>query len=55
MLLRGSHDERRRDGGGIKILALVLIVAGLLGVMYGKVQLHQGDPRRQTGPRSICL
>ena len=37
MLLRGRFLGREGDEmSGIRILAIVLIVAGLLGVMYGK-------------------
>ena len=36
MLLCGRVQEGRRRDERIRILAIVLIVAGLLGVMYGK-------------------
>jgi len=38
---------------GIKILAIVLIVAGLLGVMYGKFSYTKETHDAKLG-RSIC-
>ena len=29
----------------VKIVGIVLIAAGILGLVYGQLQLHQGDPR----------
>ena len=31
----------------VKIVGIVLIAAGILGLAYGRLQLHQGDPRGQ--------
>src|SRR5512141_711743 len=55
MLLRGTALQEGDEMSGNKILAIVLIVVGLLGVMYGKFSYTKETHEAKLGPIEMSV
>jgi hypothetical protein len=54
--LRASYTSFRRDKmGAVKIMAIVLIIAGLLGLVYGQFSYTRETQEAKLGPLELTV